>query len=309
MTVQEVLDGDAAAFLERTAASSLPPPHLRTSEQARARHDASTREFREAIEPVDEVSDRLIAGVPTRRYTPAGATGTTLYAHGGGWVAGSIATYDPLCRALANRSSTAVFSIEYDLAPEARHPRQLEQVLDVARALRERVAGPVCLAGDSAGGYLIALATLQLRREGMPLAAQALLYPALDPALNTQSARQRATGYRLDTETMRWYWAQYQPHGGSAPAAWHEDLCGLPPTLLLTAGFDPLRDDGRRYAEALAEAGVDVEHLDYPGQIHGFLRMGTFIRQAEEARRAIGWFLRARVAAAVATDAPARREV
>ena len=296
MTSRPALDADAAAVLATLAAAKAPPLTAATPEQARAAHVASAKMLSGSGEPVHRVRDETVDAVPVRIYEPADAVGTTLYLHGGGWVVGTLDTYDVLCRALANRSGGAVVSVGYSLAPEARHPHQVLQSLAVLRWAAAR-PGPLAVAGDSAGGLLAALVTQLARRDRIKVTAQALIYPAVDPALDTPSARENATGYYLETEGMRWYWQHYLPAGPSldvpvTPTA-NPDL---PPTLVLTAGYDPLRDDGVRFAEQLREAGVQVEQIAFPSQIHGFVRMTGVIADAKSAIDQIGTFLRGHLA-------------
>ena len=303
------LDADAAAFLERLRAAAAPVLQDGTPEQARAAHVASAAVLSGPGEDVAEVVDGVVGdgvgdGVPVRTYRPEGAHGTTVYVHGGGWVVGTLDTYDPLCRALANSSGTTVVSVGYTLAPQARHPVQVEQVLTVLRSL----PAPLAVAGDSAGGHLAALAAGLAVREQVPLAALALLYPVVRPQLDTPSARDNATGYNLETDGMRWYWQHYLPTGSTdIPVdSSAQDLAGLPSTLVLTAGFDPLRDEALALAERLETSGVPVHRLAYDGQVHGFLRMLAVIREGREALAAVGAFLAARMAAPGQTVPPPR---
>lgn len=276
------LDPDAAAFLTRTAGG----PRLEdgTPEQARAAHDASAPALAGEGPELEAVVDEQVAGVPVRRFVPAGAQGTTVYAHGGGWVVGTLDSYDTLCRELAVASASTVVSVGYDLAPEARHPRQLEQVLAVVRELS--AGGPVAVAGDSAGGYLAALAALE---QDVDVAAQALIYPVVSPALDTPSAVENAHGRYLETDAMRWYWDHFL---GGQPATPLGARPGLPPAYVLTAGLDPLRDEGRAYADDLEAAGVPVEWVEHAGQIHGFVRMTGVMGAARPALAEVGAFLR-----------------
>jgi acetyl esterase len=285
------LDPDAAAFLERFAAAGAPPLWTLTPEQARASHVAASPALTGPGEPVEEVYDDVLGGVPVRVYRPAGARGATVYVHGGGWVVGTLDTYDPLCRELANRSGSTVVSVDYTLAPEARHPTQVGQVVAVLREAAVLAAGAgLAVAGDSAGGHLAALAAAQ----APALAALVLVYPVVRPELDTASARDNATGRYLETEGMRWYWSHYLPAGPTdVPVDLRQaPLGGLPPVLLLTAGFDPLRDEGLELGDALEAAGVPVERLSYDGQVHGFWRFGAVMPAAHEALERIGGFLR-----------------
>ncbi len=283
-----MLDPDAATYLERLRAlGPLPGLEEGTPEQARAAHEAGAAALSGPGEPVAEVTSSRLGGVPVRVVRPEGARGTTVYVHGGGWVVGTLDTYDPVCRALALRSGSTVVSVGYELAPQARHPAQVEQVAAVVRALD----GPVALAGDSAGAHLAALALGLLDAPPLGLA---LVYPVVAPALDTPSAVENATGRGLTTAGMRWYWEQYLPAGPSGlPVSLLEtDPDGYPPTLVLTAGYDPLRDEGLALADLLERAGRPVTRLSYPGQVHGFFRMMAVIGQARQAQDEVGAFLR-----------------
>lgn len=276
------LDPDAAALLDRIAGA----PRLEegSAEQARAAHVASAAALSGSGPAVATVSDEQVGGVPVRRYAPAGARGTTVYIHGGGWVVGTLDSYDVLCRELAAAGGCTVLSVDYDLAPEARHPRQLEQVLAVVRAT-VTAGGPVAVAGDSAGGYLAALVA-----QSEPVVAQALVYPVVSPALDLPSALENARGRYLETAAMRWYWQHLLGDGAATPLVARP---GMPPAYVLTAGFDPLRDEGRAHADALEAAGVPVTRAEHPGQIHGFVRMTGVMAAARPALQEVGAFLRA----------------
>lgn len=279
-------DRDTAAFLARIAGG----PRLQdgTPEQARAGHLASAVGLAGPGPELASVTDEQLGGVLVRRFVPAGARGVTVYAHGGGWVVGTLDSYDTLCRMLALSSGSTVLSVGYDLAPEAQHPRQIGQVLAVARsaaAVGERVA----IAGDSAGGYLAAVAAQRAAKEGLTLAAQVLVYPAVSPALDTPSAADHAEGYYLETAAMRWYWEHYLGDRAATPLAARADL---PPTLVLTAGLDPLRDEGRAHANALEGVGVEVTRLEVEDQIHGFVRFTAVLPAAQSALIDVGAFLR-----------------
>ncbi len=283
-----MLDADAATYLERLRALAPLPLEAGTPEQARAAHEASAPMLSGPGEAVEQVRDSRLGGVAVREYRPAGARGTTVYVHGGGWVVGTLDTYDQVCRSLARRSGSTVVSVGYDLAPAARHPHQVEQV----RAVLGGVDGPVALAGDSAGAHLATLAAT--RDDAVPLAGLALVYPVVAPGLDTPSAAENAEGYGLTTAAMRWYWEQYLPAVGTdVPVDLREaDLSRLPATLVLTAGKDPLRDEGLALADAIEAAGVPVERVPFDGQIHGFFRMTAVIGQAGDALEGVARFLR-----------------
>jgi acetyl esterase len=286
------LDPDVAAYLAVLKTSPARPLHLCSPEEARRRHEETAASIPEAVEPVDRVEEGECNGVPIRVYRPSVTVGTTVFVHGGGWVTGSLASYDRLCRILANRSSTKWVSVGYTLAPEAKHPTQLNQVLAVLRETRRIETGPISLSGDSAGGYLAALAALRAREEALGLASLVLLNPVIDSALTTPSSRLYAEGYRLETEAMRWYWRHFVPPNEEPPSLLKADLAELPPTLVVTAGFDPLHDEGNQFAKLVSAAGVPLEYCNYAGQVHGFLRLSHAIREARAAQDLVGSFIR-----------------
>ncbi|MCO5091007.1 alpha/beta hydrolase [Bosea sp. (in: a-proteobacteria)] len=287
------LDPDAAAYLDLLKSKQMVPIERLSPQEARDRHEAVAAAIPEALEPVAEIADGMVGPLPLRRYRPARSTGTTVFVHGGGWVTGTIESYDRFCRVLANRSSTTVVSIGYDLSPEVRHPVAIEQVLAALPEIARDAGGRVALAGDSAGAYLCAQVAARLGpacRE--TIAGLVLLYPIIDPALDTRSATTRARGYRLETEGLRWYWRHYLATEGVPASLYDADLSGFPPTLLLAAGYDPLHDEGERFAGLLQRAGVRVLYRDYPGQIHGFMRIAHAIRAADGAYEEVAGFIR-----------------
>jgi len=226
-------------------------------------------------------------------YTPAGAGSAALpcliYYHGGGWVLGDIIGTDTICRAVANRTGCKIVSVEYRLAPEHKFPAPLD---DCYAALEWVAAsggsirvdtGRLAVGGDSAGGNLAAAVALRARDEGGPaLRMQLLIYPVTNHDFDTASYQENGAGYLLTQDMMKWFWDHYL---NSADEGKHavvsplraDNLRGLPRAFVLTAEFDPLRDEGEAYAERLREAGVEVAHKRYEGQIHAFWQMpGVF---------------------------------
>jgi len=226
--------------------------------------------------------------IPLRLYRAAGKSGSAParlmpYAHGGGWVVGSIATHDTLCTELAAQTGYAVASIHYRRAPEHPHPAQHDDLRDAiawlrrhAAALALDVAGPIALGGDSAGAHLVLGYAERARREAPGLVDRMLLfYPALDPALASASAGTYAHGPGLTREAMAYYWdallGRAATRTGALPL--ESPVAGLPATVLVTAELDLLRDEGEAYAHRLAAAGVPVVCWRAQGMIHGFARM------------------------------------
>lgn len=235
--------------------------------------------------------------VKARLYHPMpGATLPLLvFIHGGGWVFGTLDTHDPLCRALAAAAEIAVLSLEYPRAPEHRYPAALDTVRAAVVTAVEQAdtlgidPGRIAVGGDSAGGNLSAALCLATRDEGGPaIAHQLLLYPVIDNDFTRASYVENATGYMLSSDMMQWFWAQYMGDAGRAagPLATPiraESLAGLPSATIVTAEFDPLRDEGIAYAERLKAAGVAVTHDHFPGVIHGFASMLGMLPQADVA--------------------------
>jgi acetyl esterase len=287
--------------LDDLNALDVPPLETMTPEEAREMCIAEI----EALGPpeaVAEVRDCTVPGpageVPVRLYKPentgGGALPVLVFYHGGGWVVCNLDTHDTLCRQLANAVGCAVVAVDYRLAPEHKYPAAAEDSYAAFRWAAENAAtfggdpARVAVAGDSAGGNLAAIVAQELRGE-VDLAAQILLYPVVDSDFDRPSYKENAEGYFLTRDAMEWFFGHYVPDEGrrSEPRVAPlriDELSGLPPTVVVTAGFDPLRDEGDAYADALADAGVEVRHLQYPDQIHGFV---GFIGLVEAAGRAL----------------------
>jgi acetyl esterase/lipase len=246
---------------------------------------------------VDSIVDAHIPGntaaVAVRIYRPAAAAPLplVLYAHGGGWVTGSLETHDRLCRILASRLHAVVVAVDYRCAPEHVFPAALDDVAlawQWARANAGKLGADgtrFAVAGDSSGGNLAAGLTLRLREYGAPQPQlQLLLYPALDATCSRRSYREFATGYNLSAEQMAWYWNAYRS-GVAADTPWLSPLVaasvdGLAPAVVAIAEHDVLRDDGLEYAQRLEAAGVPVQLIRCDGMIHGFLRWGGVVPAA-----------------------------
>jgi acetyl esterase len=256
-------------------------------------------------EPVAEVIDRMVPGaagdINIRIYwpsRPAGARGLlpiVVFAHGGGFVFCDLDSHDDLCRAMTNGVGALVVSVDYRLAPESRWPAAVDDVYAVtdwaAGQADELGADAACmvLAGDSAGANLATVTALLARDRGLPdIAGQLLVYPAIAADFGTESYRRFGDGYYNTATAMAWYWDQYIPnvadrsHPTASPL--QAELDGLPPAVVITAGFDPLRSEGESYAKALAEASIPTIHRDYAGAIHGFMTMPSLgiCRRARE---------------------------
>ncbi len=256
-------------------------------------------------DPVDLVQNLFAPGpagdIPVRLYRPDSSTPlpVLVFFHGGGFVSGSPDTHDGLCRKLANLVPCAVVSVDYRLAPEHKFPAAPEDCFAATRFVAEKGyalgvdAKRIAVAGDSAGGNLAAVTAQICRdRNGPELRHQLLIYPITDVGCDTPSYAENASGYLLTRDLMRWFWNHYldTPADGTqilASPLRAEDLSGLAPATVITAEFDPLRDEGEAYARRLRAAGVDAQLERYDGQIHGFLLWEDRIARAGAALRAI----------------------
>jgi acetyl esterase len=295
------LDHDAEILLEMIRAANRPAFETVGAAEARQLFMAGRKVLAPDPMPVAELRDLAIPGpggpIPARLYRAA-ATGTLpvlVFFHGGGWVVGDIESHDTVCRHLANRAGCTVVSVDYRLAPEHKFPAAVEDcfaatawVAGNAAALRID-PGRLAVGGDSAGGNLAAVISLLARdRSGPRITCQLLIYPATDAAMRHESIARFAEGYVLTRATMRWFYEQYLRAPEDA-ADWQasplaaRDLSGLPSAFVLTAGYDPLCDEGDAYAARLAASGVAVTHRRFPGQVHGFAMNGKIIRAAETA--------------------------
>lgn len=241
-----------------------------------------------------EVTNRTFPGpagdVPIRLYRGYGSTTATpaiVFYHGGGWVTGDLDSHDGPCRVLAAETGCLVVSVDYRLAPEHPFPAAVEDSLAAYEWVHTNadqlsvVPGRVGVMGDSAGGNLAAVVALRTRDAEVPApVAQCLVYPGTDMFFDTASHELFAQGFFLERESMEWFRSHYLPdesqwdHPDASPAR-AGDLAGVAPAYVVTAGFDPLRDEGRAYAEAMAAAGVPVAYRCYDDMVHGFFGMGV----------------------------------
>jgi acetyl esterase len=292
-TVRKLLDLAIAAG--RPAINSLSPADAR-----KMMRDTRAPVQGPILDTLSE-QDRRIPGpageIPVRIYRPQSAAPTAklpllVYFHGGGWVIGDIETHHTMCQRLSESGELVVVSVDYRLAPEHRFPACVDDcwaatVWAAANAAAIGAEGSkVAVGGDSAGGNLAAVMALMARdRGGVDIGFQLLLYPAVDALANTGSMAKNADGYLLTTEAMRWFYDHYVPDSADR-SDWRasplraRSLAGLPPALVITAGFDPLLDEGRSYAERLAHDGVTTEYLEFGSMIHGFLGMPGVLPQA-----------------------------
>jgi acetyl esterase len=309
------LDPELQAARDQREREQARPLYELSLADARAADLAAIRQDGGAAEPVFEITELAIPGsggdgsiLPLRVYRPAGTRPlpALLYFFGGGWVLGTIDTADGVSRRLANSSGALVAVVGYRLAPEHPFPCAVDDCYAALRWMAghadEIGADPARLAvgGDSAGGNLAAAVALLAQRGGPRLAGQLLVYPNTDQLADDESMRAAADRFLFNQHSVAWYRQHYltRPEDAASPLASPlraPSLAGLPPALVITAEYDPLRDQGEAYARRLADEGVPVELSRYPGMVHGFFTMAgtvgasrTAIAQAAATLRA--WF-------------------
>jgi acetyl esterase len=307
------LDPQAKAVIEAAAKSGRPAYHQFAPKEARQLF-LETRPLSTPTPPeIGSVRNLAADGpqgqIPLRVYRPAGVPAAAplpvyVYFHGGGWVIGDLETHDVICRQLTAESGTSVISVDYRLAPEHKFPAAAEDAWAATRWIVAHAgelgvdASRLAVGGDSAGGNLAAVVALMAREAGAPkVSLQVLIYPVTDLGAETKSYADFADGYMLTRDSMRWFSAHYLNAREDA-ADWRasplraKTLAGLPPALIVTAGFDPLRDEGEAYAARLRDAGVAVDYVCFGGMIHGFAAMGKVLDTALRAVALIGGALR-----------------
>ncbi|MFO1350665.1 MAG: alpha/beta hydrolase [Gammaproteobacteria bacterium] len=296
-------DPEVKRLLELAAQMGLPDVNTLPVAEARAQFLGTRPALAGALASVHAVHDAAVPGpsgsVPIRLYRPAASSPlpALIYFHGGGWVIGNLDSHDDICRALCAHSSCAVIAVDYRLAPEYKFPAAVDDALAATRWIAEHAptfgVDPARLAigGDSAGGNLAAAVTQIIRDGGGPaIRLQLLIYPATDMTLASPSIRRFAEGYRLTRAAMQWFVGHYlhseaDRHDTRASPLFAQNFRDLPPTYIITAGFDPLLDEGRAYADKLQASGVAVEYRCYEGMIHGFFGMAGALSMAGEAQR------------------------
>ena len=297
-----MLDPQAQALIDLIAERGIPPTHTLTPADARTFYRERRSFSQPAPRTMAEVRDLAAPGplgpIPLRLYRPAGLASpapTLVYFHGGGWVIGDLDTHDVLCRQLADEAGCVVVAVDYRMGPEHRFPAAPDDCLAATRWLQAQAgalgldATRFAVGGDSAGGNLAAVVCLAWRDAGeaVPLAFQLLIYPATDMRASAPSHTSNGQGYVLTSDTIAYFQRHYlgrdQLTDWRASPLLHGNLAGLPPALVLTAGFDPLRDEGRQYADALSAAGSTAQYVCFERQIHGFITMGRVIAEANTA--------------------------
>lgn len=296
------LDRDTEALLFWVSTSPATPLWQLDPEAARHEYRRSLAKTEAPAPEIGGTSDFSIPGpagpIPIRKYVPLHASSASLlFFHGGGCVLGDIETHDALCRTLCHDTGATVFSVDYRLAPEHRFPAATDDAIAALLWLSREASAlgldpaRIAVVGDSAGGGLATVALHETKgRLEAPARAQVLIYPALDLRGRLPSRKELAHHFPIPREMIFWFFDHY--FGNAWPIAdprasptLYEDFTGLPPTLIITAGYDPLRDEGAEYAQALADAGTPVEYVCYEGTIHGFMNMGRMLRAAHRAMR------------------------
>ena len=292
------------ALLDLIERNRVPPTHTLSVADARALY-RDRRGFTQPPPPEVALVRELTADGPhgpiaLRLYRPFGADAAEplpvlVYYHGGGWVIGDLDTHDTLCRELANGAGCAVVAVDYRMGPEHRFPAAVDDCIAATRWVQAQAAElrldatRLAVGGDSAGGNLAAVVAIAARERGdASIAFQLLIYPATDAHRSHPSHTENGRGYLLTTETMDYFSGHYIPDRSQyddwrVSPLLHPDLARLPPALVLTAGYDPLRDEGEAYAERLTAAGNRASYVCFDRQIHGFITMGKLLDEANAA--------------------------
>jgi len=308
------LDPDAAAVFRAFQEAGRPPYETVSPAEARELYlkgrVVSNPEPPElaSIEPLTIPSPA--GSIPARIYTPTrlrkanGLAPGLVFFHGGGWVIGDLDSHDVVCRKLADEGELMVVSVDYRLAPEHKFPAAVDDAIASTKWIAENAkqfgidASRLMVGGDSAGGNLAAVVAIAARDgNGPAIAGQLLIYPATDFAMTHPSHSEPETSLLLTHSVIRWFSNHYlgdaDINDWRASPARAKTLAGLPPAYVLTAGADPLRDEGDEYARRLKEAGVRVTYRTFPGQFHGFFTMGKLLNQANIATSEISAWLKA----------------
>lgn len=299
-----MLDPQAKALIDLVIEKGIPPTHTLTPAQAREFY--SQRRFFSQPDPpaIASVQDVQVPGpagpVTVRCYRPSGSNAADIlpalvYYHGGGHVIGDLDTHDVLCRQLANAARCAVFAVDYRLAPEHVFPAAAEDCIAATRWVHDNAAAlaidpaRIAIGGDSAGGQLTAVVALALRDAGaFAPVLQLLIYPMADACAKTASMEANGQGYLLTKDSMDYFYRHYMPEAWMrldwrASPLRATSHANLPPALVVTAGYDPLRDEGLLYADKLSAAGVPTQYICFERQIHGFALMGRILNEANTA--------------------------
>jgi acetyl esterase len=309
------LDPDAAAVFKAFQDAGRPPYESGTPAEARELYlkgRAVSNPEPPELKSVQPLAIPSPAGlIPARVYTPmtlrqtAGLAPCLIFFHGGGWVIGDLDSHDVVCRKLADAGQLVVIAVDYRLAPEHKFPAAVDDAITATAWIAGNAkqlgidASKLSVGGDSADGNLAAVVSIAARDgNGPAIAGQVLIYPATDFAMTHLSHREPETSILLTHSVIKWFRDHYL-NGATDAADWRASparaatLAGLPPAYVLTAGADPLRDEGDEYAQRLKDAGVPVTYRSFPGQFHGFITMGKLLQQANVAAAEIGDWLKA----------------
>lgn len=306
-----MLHPQARALIDLMAARGVPPTHTLVPEEARRLYRerrAFTQPEPPSVARVESLSANGPSGaIPLRLYSPVareaqrGLLPVLVYYHGGGWVIGDLDTHDTLCRQLANEAGCAVVSVDYRMGPEHPFPAAVDDCVAATRWIAQHAEGlgldaaRLAVGGDSAGGNLAAVVSLAERDaskgDGLrhPIRFQLLIYPATDMRRCASSHSTNGEGYLLTRDTIGYFHDHYMGAGTEHDMDWraspllHKDLGRLPPALVITAGYDPLRDEGLQYAQRLTESGVRTTLVNFERMIHGFVLMGKVLDEANTA--------------------------
>lgn len=287
MTDSAPLDPAFVALLADPRSALRPPAPGTSIADYRARLDRPMAAIAgPVLDAVDEAT--TAEGIRVRIYRPSAAAGSAiLFFHGGGFVTGSLATHDAMCRTLARASGAMVVAVAYRLVPDVRFPGPLQDGLSaLAWVMRTLSPHRVAIVGDSAGGHLATTVAIHAVRTGVAISGLGLLYPVVGPECDTASWHRLGTGHMLTRDWMRWAWEAYLAGEDAAQAdvdLLRADLRGLPPTHIVTAGFDPLCDEGEALGAAIIAAGGAATVTRYPGMIHGFASLPMLTPLADEA--------------------------
>jgi acetyl esterase/lipase len=309
------LDSDAAAVFKAFQEAGRPPYETVSPAEARELYlkgrvvsnpeppELAAVEALAIPSPAGSIAARIYT--PTRLRKASGLAPALVFFHGGGWVIGDLDSHDVVCRKLAHEGELMVVSVDYRLAPEHKFPAATDDAMAATKWVAENAeqlgidASRLMVGGDSAGGNLAAVVAIAARDgNGPAIAGQLLIYPATDFAMTHPSHREPETSILLTHSVIKWFRDHYlndaaDVHDWRASPARATTLVGLPPAYVLTAGADPLRDEGDEYAERLEQAGVAVTYRHFPGQFHGFFTMGKLLQQANVAASDIGIWLKA----------------
>jgi acetyl esterase len=299
-----MLHPQARALLRLIEEKGVPPTHTLEVAQARAVYRDRRTFTQPEPPPVASVRDLEARGpagpIPLRSYRPAGsqadaALPVLVYYHGGGWVIGDLDTHDVICRTLCNAARCAVFSVEYRKAPEAPFPAAVDDCFASLNFISKNSnslkinSAQIAVGGDSAGGNLATVIALMARDAGGPaISFQVLIYPGTDQRMDHPSIDRNGEGYLLTKKSMSYFRGHYLPNQKDwldwrASPLLAKSLKGLPPAYVLTAGFDPLVDEGKAYADRMRQEGVAVEYRNHPDMVHGFITMGRVLDAANSA--------------------------